>query len=70
MLIFNILMFISFMLVMISLVIAQAYFILESYKEFKRYRDAGFLVTAIGLSGTIIATVSFMVAVSLNLFGC
>lgn len=58
------------MLVMISLVIVQAHFILDSYKEFKRYRDAGDLAVFIGLSGTIIATVSFMVAVSLSLFGC
>lgn len=63
-------MFLSLILVVIYFTIIQAYYIVDSYKEFKKYKNVVYLTTTAGLSGTLIATVAFMITVSLSLFGC
>lgn len=68
MVIFNILMFISFLLVIISLIGIQAYFIPTIFKDFIKYKDFVCLVCLLGLIGTSFATVGLLIGVTSMLF--
>lgn len=68
MVIFNILMLISFLLVMIALIGIQAYFIPTIFKDFIKYKDFVYLICLLGLIGTSFATVGLLIGVTSMLF--
>lgn len=68
MFIFNILMLISFLLVMIALIGIQAYLIPTIFKEFIKYKDFVYLICLLGIIGTSFATVGLLIAVVSMLF--
>lgn len=68
MVIFNILMLISFLLVMIAITGVQAYFIPAIFKDFVKYKDFVYLICLLGLIGTSFATVGLLIGVTSMLF--
>ena len=68
MVVFNILMLISFLLVMITLIGVQAYFIPAIFKDFIKSKDFVYLICLLGLIGTGFATVGLLIGVISMLF--
>lgn len=68
MVIFNILMLISFLLVMVALIGIQAYFIPVIFKDFIKYKDFVYLICLLGLIGTSFATAGLLIGVTSMLF--
>lgn len=68
MVIFNILMFISFLLMMLALIGIQAYFMPTIFKDFIKYKDFMYLICLVGIVGTSFATVALLTGVISMLF--
>lgn len=65
---FNILMFISFILMLLSLLVVQVYGIVDSYREFKIWGQYSYIAVICGLLSTTVATITFMLAIIIYLF--
>lgn len=65
---FNILMFISFILMLLSLLVVQVYGIVDSYREFKVCGQYSYIAVICGLLSTTVATITFMLAITIYLF--
>ena len=68
MMIFNILMFMVFVLLMSALIMPQVYVIIDSYKEYKEINQFRWIFVILGMSFTLFATVLFIVAITIYLF--
>lgn len=68
MVILNILVFMAFVLLMSALVMPQVYVIVDSYKEYKEINQFRWIFIILGMSFTILATVLFIVAITIYLF--
>ena len=68
MMIFNILMFTSFVMMLFVLVVIQAYILVLTIKELRRGMDFGYIVSLIGIIGTSLATIGLVVGVTTMLF--
>ena len=68
MMIFNILMLMAFVLLMSALIMPQVYVIIDSYKEYKEINHFRWIFIILGMSFTLLATVLFVVAITIYLF--
>lgn len=68
MVIFNILMFISILLMMFALIGIQAYFISSIFKDFIKDKDCVYLICLIGIISTSFATIGLLVGMTSMLF--
>lgn len=68
MVLFSILMFISFLLMMLALVGIQTYFMHVIFKDFIKHKDFVYLICLLGIIGTSFATIALLLGVISILF--